>query len=156
MRIGDTPADEKDAVDVGAFVDGESAGRRNPILWLVACGVLLIAAIAIGTAMMIFNFRDHALQSSERELENAVILLARHFDQQLNDAEIPLVDLVEQIRQAGIASPDDFRRRLSTPKIQRELAEKASREVLSLPMFPELTDTQIRRVAVVVKEFFAR
>jgi dTDP-4-amino-4,6-dideoxygalactose transaminase len=35
-------------------------------------------------------------------------------------------------------------------------AEKASCEVLSLPMFPELTDAQIQRVADVVKEFFRR
>jgi len=35
------------------------------------------------------------------------------------------------------------------------VAEKASREVLSLPMFPELTDKQIQRVAEVVKMFFA-
>ncbi len=34
------------------------------------------------------------------------------------------------------------------------VAEKASREVLSLPMFPELTDKQIQRVAEVVKNFF--
>lgn len=34
------------------------------------------------------------------------------------------------------------------------VAEKASREVLSLPMFPELTDKQIQRVADIVKEFF--
>jgi dTDP-4-amino-4,6-dideoxygalactose transaminase len=36
------------------------------------------------------------------------------------------------------------------------VAEKASREVLSLPMFPELADAQIGRVVAVVKEFFAR
>jgi dTDP-4-amino-4,6-dideoxygalactose transaminase len=36
------------------------------------------------------------------------------------------------------------------------VAEKASREVLSLPMFPELTDGQIQRVADVVREFFRR
>ena len=33
-------------------------------------------------------------------------------------------------------------------------AEKAARECLSLPIFPELTDKQIQRVAQVVKEFF--
>src|SRR5688572_588855 len=33
-------------------------------------------------------------------------------------------------------------------------AERASREVLSLPMYAELTDEQIQRVAQVVKEFF--
>jgi dTDP-4-amino-4,6-dideoxygalactose transaminase len=35
-------------------------------------------------------------------------------------------------------------------------AEQASREVLSLPIFPELTDTQIERVAATVKDFFRR
>ncbi len=34
------------------------------------------------------------------------------------------------------------------------VSEQASREVLSLPMFPELTDAQIQRVATVVKDFF--
>jgi len=36
------------------------------------------------------------------------------------------------------------------------VAEKAARGVLSLPMFPELTDAQIRRVAEVVKNFFRK
>ncbi|MBI5772227.1 MAG: DegT/DnrJ/EryC1/StrS family aminotransferase [Verrucomicrobia bacterium] len=35
-------------------------------------------------------------------------------------------------------------------------AERAAHEVLSLPMFPELTDAQIQRVATVVGEFFAK
>ena len=35
-------------------------------------------------------------------------------------------------------------------------AEQAAREVLSLPMFPELTDNQIHRVAKVIKEFFSK
>jgi dTDP-4-amino-4,6-dideoxygalactose transaminase len=35
------------------------------------------------------------------------------------------------------------------------LAEKAARECLSLPIYPELTDAQIQRVAEVIKEFFA-
>jgi dTDP-4-amino-4,6-dideoxygalactose transaminase len=34
------------------------------------------------------------------------------------------------------------------------VAEKAAREVLSLPIFPELTDKQILRVAEVIKNFF--
>ena len=90
------------AVDAGVFADGEAPGRRNPIRWLVISGILLIVAIAIGTAVMIANFRDHALASSTRELENTTLLLARHFDQELDDVEVPLVDLAEQIRQAGV------------------------------------------------------
>jgi dTDP-4-amino-4,6-dideoxygalactose transaminase len=34
------------------------------------------------------------------------------------------------------------------------VAEKAGRECLSLPIFPELTDSQVKRVAEVIKDFF--
>ena len=36
------------------------------------------------------------------------------------------------------------------------VAEKACREVLALPMFPELTDAQIQRVAAVIRVFFQK
>ena len=62
--------------------------RRGPVLWLVLSGVLLIAAIMIGTAAMVSEFRERALSNSERELENTVRLLSRHFDQQFEDCEI--------------------------------------------------------------------
>jgi hypothetical protein len=57
----------------------------NPIRWLIVGGALLIAAIAIGTTIMAGNFRERALDNSKRELENTVLLLSRHFDQQLED-----------------------------------------------------------------------
>ncbi len=62
--------------------------RGGPIRWLILGGVLLIAAIAIGATIMAGNFRERALRNSERELENTVLLLARHFDQQLEDFEV--------------------------------------------------------------------
>jgi dTDP-4-amino-4,6-dideoxygalactose transaminase len=34
------------------------------------------------------------------------------------------------------------------------VAEKAARECLSLPIYPELTDAQIAQVAAVIKGFF--
>jgi dTDP-4-amino-4,6-dideoxygalactose transaminase len=36
------------------------------------------------------------------------------------------------------------------------VAEKAARECLSLPIFPEMTDAQVQRVAEVIKNFFQR
>ncbi|HTQ50366.1 MAG TPA: DegT/DnrJ/EryC1/StrS family aminotransferase [Candidatus Acidoferrales bacterium] len=36
------------------------------------------------------------------------------------------------------------------------VAEKAARECLSLPIYPELTDAQIRRVTEVIKDFFRK
>jgi diguanylate cyclase (GGDEF)-like protein len=118
---------EMGVVDAGVFADSASSSRRNPILLLIVCGIFLIAAIAIGTAIMVVNFRDHAIEGGKRELENTVLLLARHFDQQLDDAEVPLVELIERIHHAGIASADDFRRRMSTPEMHLLLAESVSR-----------------------------
>jgi diguanylate cyclase (GGDEF)-like protein len=112
------------AADAADFIDGEIPSRRDPIRWLVGCGILLIAAIAIGTAIMVGNFRDHALESSKRELENTVLLLAHHFDQQLEDAEVPLTHLIAQIHQAGIDTPADFTRQMSTPEMHLLLKAK--------------------------------
>jgi dTDP-4-amino-4,6-dideoxygalactose transaminase len=36
------------------------------------------------------------------------------------------------------------------------VAEKAARECLSLPIYPELTDAQVKRVTDVIKDFFAK
>jgi hypothetical protein len=89
--------------------------RRGPIRWLILGGLLLIAAIAIGATVMAGNFRERALRNSERELENTVLLLARHFDQQLEDFAFVQKDLIAFIRSNGIASVEDYRRRMSTP-----------------------------------------
>jgi diguanylate cyclase (GGDEF)-like protein/PAS domain S-box-containing protein len=88
-------ADDTASFNVKAFF------RSGPIRWLVAGGVFLIAAITIGTTIMADNFRERALTNRERELENTVLLLARHFDQQLNDFTLIQKDLDEQIRSTG-------------------------------------------------------
>jgi diguanylate cyclase (GGDEF)-like protein len=118
---------------VGGRLGGTDAGmalgssvRRSPIHWLILCGVLLIAAIVIGTAVMVGNFRERALSSSERELENTVLLLARHFDQQLGDAEVIQNSLVEYIYAADIGTPEDYRRRMSGEDIHLMLKAKLS------------------------------
>jgi|GEM_PF-5871369 len=73
------------AVESTGMIDDETPGQRDPVRWLIGCGILLIAAIAISTAIMVSNFRDRAIRNAERELESAVLLLARHFDQELDD-----------------------------------------------------------------------
>jgi diguanylate cyclase (GGDEF)-like protein len=103
---------------VRRFVSG------NPIRWLVLGGVLLIAAITIGTAIMAANFRERALNSAERELENTVLLLARHFDQQLTNVIAVQRDVAAQIRSAGITSPVDFKARMSSLETHEALKDK--------------------------------
>ena len=53
---------------------------------------------------MVGNFRERALDNSERELENTVLLLARHFDQQLDDFGVVQNDLIAYMRSSGIDS----------------------------------------------------
>ena len=43
--------------------------RRDPVPWLVLCGGFLVAAIVIGTVVMVGEFRERALGTTERELE---------------------------------------------------------------------------------------
>ena len=84
------------------------AFRGGPIRWLILGGMLLIAAIAIGATIMAGNFRERALRNSERELENTVLLLARHFDQQLEDFEVVQQDLITFMRSNGIATTENL------------------------------------------------
>ena len=100
--------------------------RRGPVLWLILCGVLLVAAIIIGTIAMIGEFRDRALSNGNRELENTVLLLTRHFDQQFEDSEIIATDLVSKVEFSGDATPDIFKNRMSTYDAHLMLKSKIS------------------------------
>src|SRR6266536_2789204 len=101
-----------------------SALRAGPIRWLILGGGLLIAAIAIGATLMAGNFRERALHNSERELENTVLLLARHFDQQLEDFEVVQKDLIAFMQSNGIATTENYRPRMSSREIHLMLKSK--------------------------------
>jgi diguanylate cyclase (GGDEF)-like protein/PAS domain S-box-containing protein len=96
------------------------------MLWLVLCGGLLVATIIIGTAVMVGEFRERALSNSERELENTVLLLTRHFDQQFEDSEVIANDLISQMQFSGIASPESFKSQIATPAAHLMLKSKVS------------------------------
>src|SRR5258708_25025232 len=99
---------------------------RGPVLWLTVCGGLLVAAIFAGTIMMVGEFRERALANSERELENTVLLLTRHFDQQFEDSDITTNDLISKMQFSEIASPDAFKSQMSSPDAHLLLKSKTS------------------------------
>ncbi|MBR0936651.1 EAL domain-containing protein [Bradyrhizobium jicamae] len=107
-----------------ASFNATSVLRSGPIRWLIVGGAALMVAIAIGATLMAGNFRERALQNSERELENTVLLLARHFDQQLEDIEVVQKDLIAFMQNSGIATPDEYRRRMSGADIHAMLKSK--------------------------------
>ncbi|MBJ6874271.1 cache domain-containing protein, partial [Vibrio cholerae] len=71
-------------------------------------------------------FRERTLVNRERELANTVQLLARHFDQQFEDADTVATDLIDQINLAEITSPAMFRERMTGPTTNRFLRDKMS------------------------------
>lgn len=87
---------------------------ESPIRRLILGGALVVAAIALGTAIMICNFRERALKDSQRELENTVLLLAHHYEQEFKEFDIIHEELVAHIRSIGISSSDDFKKSMST------------------------------------------
>ena len=112
-------ADGTGSFDLKAFLSS------GPVRSLIGGGAFLIMAIALGTTVMVGNFRERALNSNERELENTVQLLTRHFDQQLADFTIVLKDIAERIRFSGIAA-DVLKGQLATLEWHEELRTKVS------------------------------
>jgi diguanylate cyclase (GGDEF)-like protein/PAS domain S-box-containing protein len=100
--------------------------RRDPVLWLILSGVFLIAAIVIGTAIAVGEFRESTLRNNERELENTVLLLTRHFDRQFEDYEIITNDLISKMQFSEIASPEAFKSLMSSPDAHLMLKSKTS------------------------------
>ncbi|TYO65704.1 EAL domain-containing protein [Bradyrhizobium hipponense] len=98
--------------------------RSGPIRWLVVGGIFLIAAIAVGATLMAQNFRERALRNSGRELDNTVLLLAHHFDQQLQDFAVIQRDFFDYVRATGIASAEDYRKGLSGQDVHGMLRSK--------------------------------
>ncbi len=90
-----------------------SPRRRDPVRWLVICGSLLIAAIVIGTIVIANGFRERALENAQRELDNTVLLLARHFQQKYEDAEIVANNAIERMQLSSITSQESFRQRMT-------------------------------------------
>ncbi|OAF08259.1 diguanylate cyclase [Bradyrhizobium centrolobii] len=102
----------------------EAALRRGPVLWLTLSGALLVAGIFAVTAMAVGEFRERTLANRERELQNTVQLITRHFDQQFEDSDLVAADLIGQMHLPEITSPEMFRERMSGPAANQMLRGK--------------------------------
>ncbi|WP_454633891.1 bifunctional diguanylate cyclase/phosphodiesterase [Bradyrhizobium cenepequi] len=101
-----------------------AATIRGPVLWLTLCGGLLVTAIFAGTILMVGQFRERALHNGERELENTVLMLTRHFDQQFEDSATIASDLISQLRIPELASPEAFKELMSAAEVHHVLTSK--------------------------------
>jgi diguanylate cyclase (GGDEF)-like protein len=112
--------------DRASYIAGVSS-RRGPIMWLVLSGCFLIGAIAVGTVMAASTFRDRAIQSEKRNLQNTVLLLSRHFDQRLDDFGDALRDALIEIHPLNGIDADVFKKMTSTLGVHNALRARASK-----------------------------
>jgi len=113
--------------------------HHRPVALLMGCGLLLIAAIAVVTTMMVGDFRAKALKNSQRELANTAMLLAHHYNRELEDFLAIQSDLVAMVRRAQYQSADAFSGQMATLETHEMLRAKAgaSPEVSRLAIFDD-------------------
>jgi diguanylate cyclase (GGDEF)-like protein/PAS domain S-box-containing protein len=97
-----------------------------PVRWLALSGLVLMAAIALGTAVTISKFRESAIETGKQGLESSVLLLARHFDQHLEDFSVLQTEIAADLQARDITQPDVFRSEMGTLAIHEMMREKAS------------------------------
>ena len=117
----------------GAFAELASSCRadlamsmraHHPIRYLILCGVLLIVAIAAGTAILVGNVRARALAGTERELKNTALILAGQIERSFQAVELVQRSLMERIKALGIDSSEDYARQLSGQAMHLMLKDK--------------------------------
>jgi signal transduction histidine kinase/FixJ family two-component response regulator len=109
---------------LGFLLSGRTGQKHLSVRGIVLWGLLLILGIVIATMLMIGNFRERSLASSKRELENAVLLLSRHFDQQLEDHVDAQSRLAAQLGISKIATADDFKLQMAMPSVHAILSRE--------------------------------
>ena len=100
--------------------------RHRPVRSLVLFGVVLIAAVVIGIAIAMYTFRDRELANSERELKNTALILAEQTDRAFQSLDLVLTSVIERMQSLGIASTEEFERRMSGQDVQLILKDKIS------------------------------
>ena len=124
-REKESVASKINQIRLGAIF-GVAAWHNRPIRYLILCGVTLIAAIVIGTAIMAGNLRERALLESERELKNTALILAEQIDRTFQGIDLVQSSVLEKIQSQGIASSEDYTRRMSGEDVHLMLKASTS------------------------------
>jgi diguanylate cyclase (GGDEF)-like protein len=107
----------------------------RPVRLLVLAGVLVVAIVILGAALVALNLRDRALSSVERDLGNTAFILAEQTDRTFQQIVLIQRDLIERMQTSGINSPEAFEREMAGQDVQHLLKEKIN----SLPHLAAIT-----------------
>jgi diguanylate cyclase (GGDEF)-like protein len=105
---------------------GLAVWRNRPIRYLVICGMTLIAAIVVSTAIMVDNLRDRALVDSERELKNTALIMAEQIDRTFQAIDLVQSSVIEKIQSLGVSSSEDYARQMSGQDVHLMLKASTS------------------------------
>jgi diguanylate cyclase (GGDEF)-like protein/PAS domain S-box-containing protein len=100
--------------------------RSRPIALLIACGLVLIAALAVGTGALVSNMRANVLDDSERDLANIALVLTEQTHETFQAVDLVEQSLIDRMRSTGIASSEDLDVRMSGLDAQLMLRDKIS------------------------------
>jgi methyl-accepting chemotaxis protein len=114
------------AVRVAIEVTAQKTTRFRITHLIAVCGLLLVAAIVVGSAFILSNLRQRALADNERELTNLVSVLAEQTDRAVQAVELIQSSLIERMQALGIASAEDYERQMSGYNVHLMLKEKVS------------------------------
>ncbi len=97
--------------------DGDITGltlwRNRPIRYLIVCGFLLVAAVAVGTVLTVEDSKNRALAESQRELKNTALVLSQQIDRSFQAIELVEKSVAVRVQSLGVASGEDFVRQMS-------------------------------------------
>lgn len=115
-----------ESTSVVGHLAAPNKARSRPIILPVVCAVALITAIAAGTSILLFHFRDRALADSERELTNTALILAEQSDQAFQAIDVVEKSLIERMKSHGIISSEALERQMSGQDVHLTLKDKIS------------------------------
>ncbi len=89
---------------------------------LAALGLL----IAVTTGVLLMQSRALALQEAEHELHSLALTLADQAERAFEAVDLVQTTFIEMVRADGTLTPDDFRKRMSTQEVNKELVAHGS------------------------------
>src|SRR5262249_39064879 len=105
-------------------LDREASRRSRAVHLLVICGLSLGAVVIAGTLAMLTDLRDRALAAHQRELRNTAQVLADQTDRAIQAVELIEASLIERLSALGIATAEDYERRMSGYDVHLSLKDK--------------------------------
>ncbi len=112
----------------------------HPTRLIVVCGAILLAIVIAATIALLSNLRDRDLAEKERALESLTSVLAEQIDRSFESIELVQMAVIERMRTLGIASAEDYERRMSS----HDTYERLKDAINGLPYIDAIVLTDAR------------